>query len=146
MNAWLPNHGAAEARSYYTVAYLKVAARESSDSRSSSHQISPLNPTLTKCSDHTAFRQIIDPSQLVLSEKDRTRFPKAMRFLGLKPYYHLSELEPHVVHPIEDEFLMDICSCHANDCPASPDHKSWDKPYFVHNHLKRKSKGLSLDI
>ena len=96
---------------------------------------------------HAAFRETLDTSWLTISEKQRFRFARAMKRLGLKPRYHLSELEPHVVHPMKDEDLACICSCHDMDCPgACPDIHSWDRPSCLEQTLKSKSKGTNLDI
>lgn len=142
MHDWLPNSGNDRERSYYTRCYLTPAfVRSNKGIINSGRQNSYTNALFRKFRDHTAFCQVVDPSRLLLSENERLRFPKAMRCLGLDPCYHLSELEPHVIHPIQDELLMDICSCHKLDCPASPVHDPMDKAYFVASYLENKSKG-----
>jgi hypothetical protein len=91
---------------------------------------------------HTSFRQTLEPSMLSISEKQRFSFSRAMKRLMIKPYYHLSELEPHVLHPMEDNLLADICSCRDMDCPGEcPDIHSWDRPYCLERTLEDKSKG-----
>jgi hypothetical protein len=144
MTTWLPIVYWEEEKTYYTLCYLAVSPKRNVEDDMGSQKASKLNPLFGKRDDHTAFRQFIDPSQLCLSENQRRCFPKAMQYLNLKPHYHLSEMEPHIIHPIKDKFLMDICSYDCLGCPASR-HKSWDKLHLLTDHLERKSKGMLHD-
>tara|TARA_R110002003_G_scaffold9_10_gene436 strand:- start:5032 stop:5430 length:399 start_codon:yes stop_codon:yes gene_type:complete len=120
MHDFLPNSHVLHNQTYFTAAYLTLASRS--------------------VEDHSAFQQVIEPSQLSLTEEQRQRFARAMKRLNVKPRYQLRDLEPHVIHPIEDDDLANLCSCHAADCPAC-DIKSWDKPFNIEEVLHAKSKG-----
>jgi hypothetical protein len=70
-----------------------------------------------------------------------------MKRLRISPCYHLSELELHIIHPIEDEMLMDICSCRETDCLGAPfDIHSWDRPSILGSVLEDKSKSAYHNI
>jgi hypothetical protein len=109
MYDFLPNNQDSEEHAYYTTCYLTLA--QTPTSLTSSDGIATLLPHKIFESGHTysAFRQTLDLSMLSISEKQRFRFTRAMKELNLKPQYHLSELEPLIVHPIQDENLVDIC-------------------------------------
>lgn len=134
MHDFLPNSHVLHNQTYFTAAYLTLA------SRSVEAAISEYDGLFFDPEDHSAFQQVIEPSQLSLTEEQRQRFARAMKRLNVKPRYQLRDLEPHVIHPIEDDDLANLCSCHAADCPAC-DIKSWDKPFNIEEVLHAKSKG-----
>ncbi|KAF2130769.1 hypothetical protein P153DRAFT_395197 [Dothidotthia symphoricarpi CBS 119687] len=141
---FLPNSGFSEEFAYYTRCYLTLYSKSGDKRITGSPDSAPQNKLFHEYGDHMSFQETIDPSQLILSENDRLRFAKAMRLLGIRTCYHLSELAPHVVHPIEDEWLSDLCACGKSEsiCPHS-DVKSYDKPYCLEEYLKSKSKELA---
>ena len=141
MTAWLPNQATEAERTFYTVCYLTLPTNQAREAMVGTQHMMESDPDADDLFNHTAFRQVIDPDQLVLTDNARLRFSKTMKRLNLKVQYHLSEMEPFVQHPIQDERLLDICSCYRHYCDASPDHKSWDKPYFVQNILEERSEG-----
>jgi len=92
---------------------------------------------------HTASREILDPSYLRITGKQRSRFSRAMKRLGIKPKYHLSELEPHIIHPMKDKGLAGLCSCREMDCPGeAPDLHSYERPACLEYTIQLKSKGM----
>jgi hypothetical protein len=148
MTAWLPNtHWDIQGgqKTYYTSCYLAMCPGRNVEDEMGGQKASKLNPLFGKRDDHTAFRQVIDLSRLCLSENQHRRFPKAMRHLNLKPHYHLSEMEPHIIHPLKDEVLIDICSCNSLYCPATGDDRFDAKPGYLADHIERKSKGMMHD-
>jgi hypothetical protein len=142
MHDFLPNKHDFSDRAYYTACFLTVASSNRS-SVSAGRVTAAAQPELFDSSMvHSAFRQTLDPTILSISENQRLRFSRAMKQLQIKPCFHLSELEPLVIHPIEDELLDGICSCPRFECPgACPDIHSWDRPYALEQVLKTKSKG-----
>jgi hypothetical protein len=128
--------------SYFTVCYLTFAVHSRDTTRFVGSGDAVDQERYIQEDDHIAFRQTLDPSTLVISEKQRYRFSKAMKQLGITPCYHLSELEAHVIHPIEDETLADICPCRDSNCPgACYDIHSWDRPSCLESFLEGKSRG-----
>jgi len=143
MFEFLPNHQCIEENAYYTLCYLVLPQESACSPFASSVSADSQDQQVESNILHTAFRQVIDPSTLAISEKQRFRFARALKKLNLKPYYHLSELEPLIVHPIQDEDLACLCSCPDGDCPgACTDIHSWDRPYCLEQTLKSKSKGM----
>jgi hypothetical protein len=142
MHDFLPNKHDLTDQAYHTACFLTLASSQH-DSSSAGRATAGAQPELFESGMvHNAFRQTLDPAILSISEKQRFRFSRAMRQLQIKPCFHLSELEPLVVHPIEDELLDDICSCSRFECPgACTDIHSWDRPCALEQVLKIKSKG-----
>jgi hypothetical protein len=140
---WFRMQGGPEGRVGYTRCYLTLASDTSEEHNEDGKGSTSLEaPDQFECREYDkAFQQIVDPALLTLSESQRLRFRKAMRTLNISPHYHLSELGPHVRHPIKDEELGELCTCSKAHCDASPDIRSWDKAYCVENFLDRKSKG-----
>jgi hypothetical protein len=65
-----------------------------------------------------------------------------MKKLHVEPCFHLSELKPHIAHPIKDETFACLCSCYDSDCPGEcPDIHSWDRPYCLEGVLESKNEG-----
>jgi hypothetical protein len=58
--------------------------------------------------DHRSFRQVIDPGSLLLSTAERMRFVNAMRLLGLKPCFNLTEIVPLISPTPKDPALIEI--------------------------------------
>jgi hypothetical protein len=142
MYDFLPNSHAYGELAYYTVCYLTLAT-PAHESTSLGEASTTAEPQLFESgSIHTAFRQTLDPAVLSISESQRFRFFRAMKQLRIKPHYHLSELEPLVAHPMEDEMLARLCSCSDMNCLGTcPDIHSWDRPSCLEQVLKIKSKG-----
>ncbi|KAF2872997.1 hypothetical protein BDV95DRAFT_617753 [Massariosphaeria phaeospora] len=135
--------------SYYTLCYLALAADSKKQDVTSEPKDSQLHELFAPQEDHNAYRRVIAPSSLDLSERQRSRFARAMRILDLKPHYHLSELEPHVQQPIKDTVLLDMCSCKLNACPSkdcgtSPTDASIQaQARKLNQYISRKNKELS---
>jgi hypothetical protein len=142
LDFWIHAQGAV-GNGAYTLCYLTLATDSAGKHIVGGRTAPEKHQQFGQQGDHKAFQQVIDPSLLALSENQRLRFKKAMRMLGISPHYHLSELEPHVQHPIEDEDLADLCMCSKSDCDTSPDIHPWDKAYHVECYLEEKSKGRS---
>jgi hypothetical protein len=143
MYDFLPNDQTGEEHAYYTVCYLTLPNESASSTFASSVSADSQDQQVESSIVHTAFRQVIDPRTLVISEQQRFRFTTALKKLNLKPHYHLSEMEPLIVHPIQDEDLACLCSCRDAECPgACPDIHSWDRPSCLEQTLKCKSKGM----
>jgi hypothetical protein len=142
MHEFLPNSHDFGEYAYYTACYLALPRTTESTSTSTGSKASRGHEMFENLGVHTAFRETLDPSSLTISEKQRSRFARTLKRLSIAPHYHLSELEPHIVHPIEDEDLMDICSCHQMDCPGEcSDIHSWDRPSYLEQVIERRSKG-----
>jgi hypothetical protein len=143
---WFHMQDGPESRVGYTRCYLTLAT----DTSEEHNEVGKGSPSLEapdqfEYRDYDkAFQQVIDPALLTLSESQSLCFRKAMKTLDISPHYHLSELEPHVRHPIKDETLAELCTCFKADCDASPDIRSWDKAHCVQRFLEDKSKGESL--
>jgi hypothetical protein len=138
MHDFLPNSSDIEEHTYYTVCYLTLSNTQSDSNIDGG---SAINTQYESGEVHTSFRQTLEPSMLSISEKQRFRFFRAMKQLMIKPHYHLSELEPHVIHPMKDD-LADICSCREIDCPGEAfDIHSWDRPYCLESAIEQKSEG-----
>jgi hypothetical protein len=143
MYEFLPNAKDLEDHSFYTACYLTLAPVSVTSAPVSGVAATSQVRTFDSGSVHTAFRQVLDPSSLSISDKQRFRFTRAMKELGLKPHYHLSELEPHVVHPIQDKALAALCCCRDSQCPgACPDIHSWDRPSCLESVIESESRGL----
>jgi hypothetical protein len=125
----------------YTLCYLTLAS-DTSQEYIVGGRTEPAAPVqFCRQGDHRAFQQIIDPSLLTLSESHRLRFRKAMRVLDISPHYHLSELEPHVKHPMKDKALCDMCSCCGDDCQPKHCMDVQEKVDSIDKYLEGKSKG-----
>jgi hypothetical protein len=142
MHEFLPNSYSLGEYAYYTACYLALPGLVG---RTGS---SPDGKTTRECgmfedpNTHTAFCEILDPHSLAISEKQRFRFTRAMKRLNIAPSYHLSQLEPQIIHPIKDDDLMNICSCRLSDCPGEcPDIRSWDRPSCLEGVIESRSKG-----
>jgi hypothetical protein len=147
MYDFLPNSSDPEDHAYYTVCYLALPQIPITSTPASVLDAAPQNVAFESGENHTAFRQVLDPSMLSLSEKQRFRFARAMKKLSLRPHYHLSELEPLITHPIQDENLAALCSCRELDCPGECfDIHSYDRPYCLESVIEHKSRGLTNDF
>jgi hypothetical protein len=141
---FLPNSSDPEDHAYYTVCYLALPQTPVDTKPISNSGAASQNKDFESGLDHTVFRQVLDPSILSLSDKQRSRFARAMKKLNLKPHFHLGELEPLIAHPIQDEDLADFCSCRDVECPgACFDIHSWDRPSCLESTIERKSEGMS---
>jgi hypothetical protein len=142
MHDFLPNKHDFGDHTEYTTCFLTLASH-THRSVSSERVTTAAQPKLFVSGIvHSAFRQTLNPAILSISEKQRSRFSRAMKRLQIKPCFHLSELDPLVIHPIEDELLDGICSCSRFECPgACPDIHSWDRPCALEQVLEIKSKG-----
>lgn len=144
MHDFLPISEFARDVSYCTVCYLTLGAPSKDTAQSIESGGTVDQGSYIQEGGHMAFRQTLDPIMLGLSEKQRSRFWRALKRMRMKPGYHLTDLEPHIAHPIEDENLADICSCGDDDCPgACYDVHSWDRPSCLESILESKSKGQS---
>jgi hypothetical protein len=145
MYDFLPNTAITGDLSYYTACYLTLAAPKNNTVESVGSGGTVAQGPCLQENCHTAFRLTVDPTMTGISEKQRPRFLKAMKRLMVKPRYHLSELEQHIVHPIKDDSLADLCSCRDYDCPGEcPDIHSWDRPSCLERVLEHKSEGWFL--
>lgn len=88
-----------------------------------------------------AFRQVIDPQSLVLTDSVKMDFARAMRVLNLQPHYHLSQLEPLFIPVVQDKALMTICKCERSTCPCDKDLDSFDKLQNLEEFLEAKNQG-----
>jgi hypothetical protein len=147
MHAFLPNSHDLGDYAYYTACYLAFPKTKDDPDDTGDGKRALEYDLFGEYGTHTAFRETLDSSLLSISEKQRFRFSRAMKQLRILPCYHLSELEPHIIHPIEDETLVDICSCREMDCQeASVDVHSWDRPSILESILKDKSKSIYHDL
>jgi hypothetical protein len=140
MHDFLPNSPDVDISdlSYFTACYLALPT----STTSKGDQVALNQSMLGRCRNHMAFRQTVNPVSLIITEQQLSRFTKATKQLRIQPCFHLSELEPHIAHPIKDEVLAAICSCRASDCPGEcTDIHSWDRPFCLEEVLKEKSKG-----
>jgi hypothetical protein len=99
-------------QSCYTRCYLTVARPQQNSTMDDGAAIAKRSE---RSEVHASFSQMLEPSMLSISEKQRSQFSRAMNRLMIKPHYHLSELEPYVIHPFKDNLLADICSCCGTD-------------------------------
>lgn len=130
------------ARANYTRCFLKPANLQDTEVKIK-YGSGLYNPLFEEAENFKANCQMIDPSQLILTETQRLRFKKALKRLQIKIYCHLTDLEASVEHPIEDEDLQQLCCCARSEdvCPWSDLH-SWDKVHCLDRYLKKKSKGM----
>lgn len=96
--------------SYYTSCFLSISPPQSASKpnfrgRAAQHR----NAAYLKNKNHLAFREIIKPTQLSISDQQKLRFAKAMRVLGLHPYYHLTELDALLSPDNDDKALWAFC-------------------------------------
>ncbi len=140
MHRWAGAFGAAE-QTGYTVCYLTNLSSTQISGSTSGRAASKCNPLFGEHDDVTAFRQVVNPSQLSLSDTEQLCFHKAMNSLNLRPCYHLSDLEPHLIHPIQDKALSEICSCSKCRNPGSSQ-KPRDKADLLAEYLKDKNRGI----
>jgi hypothetical protein len=128
--------------SYYTSGFLALAApnevQSTTHGRSSAHS----NAMFLGNNNHLAFHQTVDPAQFILTEKQRLRFARALRILGLQPEYHLSELETNIdPSNQEDDALWAICDAQLAKCPAPLKTSKSTKKKALQQHVHSKNKG-----
>lgn len=124
--------------SYNTVAYLVLATSHDIEDSDESQQFLVGNyKTMTE--NQFVYRQVIDPSTLHLSETQQLQFARAMRVLGLKPYYSITDLQKDISPAIKDDFLMDICAC--DKCPRGQQISTSTKIHELRKYLAKKNKG-----
>jgi hypothetical protein len=142
MYEFLPNTNNEGDYVYYTACYLALPGMVRGTESTNDGKPAPNSGLFEGCGVHTAFSETLEPSLLSISDKQRCQFVQAMKRLNIEPCYHLSRLEPHIIHPVEDEDIMDICSCRKRDCPGEwPDIHSWDRPSCLEQILESRSKG-----
>jgi hypothetical protein len=144
LGCWLPNgNPVVKDRVSYTMCYLTLALDTSENPIVGGRPGTEAPEQFRRQGDHTSFQQIVDPSLLTLSESHRLRFRKAMRDLDISPYYHLSELEPHVEHPIKDKALAEVCACcdRQESCLAMRETCIWERVDCIEAFLEGKGKG-----
>src|SRR5690349_7590123 len=106
---FLPNNNQI---TYHTRCFLTLAPSLSSQSDS----VISMRPGVVKEWHDWHYNEMadcheIDPERLLMTDKLRLRFGRAMRTLNLEVRFHLSELEADVRHPLEDKELLHLCSC-----------------------------------
>jgi hypothetical protein len=95
-----------------------------------------------KNDNHLAFHQTLDPAQLILTEKQRLRFARALRILGLQPQYHVSELESSIIPSTKDDAaLWAICDKQLPECPAPLQTSEATKQKALRQYVHSKNKG-----
>jgi hypothetical protein len=142
MHEFLPNSYGLGDYAYYTACYLALPSLAGKTGSLPNDKTTRQRDMFEDPDAHTAFCEVLDPSSLVISNKQRSRFTRAMKRLNTAPWYHLSQLEPHITHPIEDDDLMDVCSCRMGECPgACLDLHSWDRPHYLEQVIESRSKG-----
>lgn len=96
--------------------------------------------TLTYPDNHKTLQQVVDPLSLVLSQKTRIQFLRAMRFLDIQPQYHLTRIEPPISQ-VQDTRLVEICSCKHKECPCTTDLSIEEKTKKLKEYLVYKTQG-----
>jgi len=77
----------------YTKCLLVPASQPPSKAVAENTKAAYAHQQFAKPDDNISFRQTIMPSSVVLSEKQRLQFTRAMRILDLRPHFHLTEME-----------------------------------------------------
>lgn len=90
MRGWIPGPVNDEAEPEVTVAFITLPCKHASQARANEDFYNEWGPRLI-C--NTTFFNIIDPSTLQVTEAQKARFHRAMRFLGLAPYIHATQIE-----------------------------------------------------
>lgn len=93
---------------------------------------------------HLAFCQIIDLSELGITEKEKLRFARIMRILDLKPAFHITELETLIDPSTQDSELWEICNAQLKDCPRPTYASTETKKILLMKYLEKKGRGKCL--
>jgi len=99
--------------------------------------------TFFKDTNHLASFQVLDLSQLNITEEQRLRFARAMRVLDLKPHYHLTELEELLNPSNTDESFWAMCHLPLTGCPKPGPAKRGEKKKRLAKYLQAKNEGKS---
>jgi hypothetical protein len=128
--------------SYYSTCFLGLSSptrtADQSHDRVAPHQ----NDAFLKADNHFAFHQIIDPTQLNITKKQKLSFARAIRILGLQPYYHLNELHACLRPENDEEDLWAICHNQLKGCPKPSSKSRSEKKRLLHEYIRSKSQGL----
>jgi hypothetical protein len=139
LQTFLPFESSYSDCSYYTSSFLALAKefQTPTQGRGSAEQTG----VFLKSDNHLAFHQIIDPTLLILTEKQRLRFARALRILGLKPHYHLSELEANINPSTQDDAFWAICHQQLERCPAPLQTTEGTKKHALQEYIHSRNKG-----
>jgi hypothetical protein len=141
LEAFLPFTNSTSDCFYYTSGFLALATTQDTQTSANGRGSTDRSGVFLKDDNHLAFHRILDPAQLILPEKQRPRFARALRILGLEPHYHLSELEASINPSNKDDTFWAFCSKQMTDCPAPLQTSEAKKRSALQQYIHSKSKG-----
>jgi hypothetical protein len=113
-------------------------AAQSPPGRLAPHQ----NNAFLKPDNHFAFQQVIDPTQIGISEQQKLRYARALRILGLQPHFHISELDALLTPDNKDAAFWTICHRQVDDCPKISNKPARVKRKLFREYLRTMTQGL----
>ena len=141
LHNFLPNTYDMAECSYYTTCFLGLPSAFESDHTSPGRMAPDQHDLYLQKENHLAFHQIIDLSKVNITEKQRLLFARALRILGLKPFFHMSELEALLTPTITDEALRAINDGHMAGCPKPPRVTQAKKMELLRDYMQAKNSG-----
>lgn len=139
---FLPDANGFSECSYYTTCFLSLAVPMQTSGPTQVRTATHRNDVYLAANHHMAFHQTIDPNDLNISKQQKLCFARAMRVLGLQPFYHLTELETLITANSEDEALCAIGHGPLRGRPKPTQEKPAMKRKLLSKYLQAKSQGL----
>ncbi|XPS72360.1 hypothetical protein M3J09_004525 [Ascochyta lentis] len=144
MQTFLPGYN--DAVTYNTACFLTLASPKDDELVPHSRTARQANGQFLKSGNSLAFYQKLGPTQLEITEEQRTRFARALRVLNLRPHFHLSELERCIDSSTKDARLWEIGDVQIKDCPApNPKMRLWKKKKKLQQYLQQKDEEVAKD-
>jgi hypothetical protein len=141
LNNFLPNTFYGAECSYYTTCFLVLPSAYDIDQTPSGHMSPHRHDLYLQKDDHLAFHQIVDLSKLNITEQQRLLFASALRTLGLKPHFHLSELEALLTPTTDDKALWAFGKYQITGCPKPSNKTRAQKTELLQDYMQAKNRG-----
>jgi hypothetical protein len=128
--------------SYYTSCFLTSVMPAKTTTTSGDRSSPHTNDHFLRSDNHLAFHQVIDPTQFGTADRQKLRFARAMRTLGLQPHFHISELDRLLTPSNKDNGFWEMCEHPIAGCPTpGPTTKPDSKHYLRDKYIRSKSEG-----
>lgn len=127
--------------SYYTSCILALSLVEQVQGLTSGRTATHRNNVYLGGDNHLAYQKVVQLHELAITEKQKLRFARAMRVLGLKPYYQITELEATIATNEDDKDFWAICDQQLSDRPKVSTKPSWRKRKLLTDYIRGKNNG-----
>ncbi|KAH7399003.1 hypothetical protein DE146DRAFT_514899 [Phaeosphaeria sp. MPI-PUGE-AT-0046c] len=128
---------------YYTSCFLALPSPAQVEGLSAGRLATHRNGSYLSTDNHLAYQKIIQPYELAITAEQKLRFARAMRVLGVDPYYPITELELIIATDKGDKAFWAICNQQISGRPKISTKSRWKKRKLLNDYLRGRNKELS---